>query len=191
MLSCRMVLFEPEVRECYRCLRTKPLDAFIQRLDDRHYRMCRSCVSEILLARPVRKERLAHSTSARTCYLCRRTLPTGEFTRRSNGTFFSACKACNRHVFAQRRRARLKAVGGSYSLAEWTALVAKYDRCPMCLRAWGEIRRTSSSADVITADHIVPISRGGTNTIENIQPLCFSCNSKKGAKYSGSSVPMR
>lgn len=169
-------------RECYRCHRRKPDGAFIQRIDDRHYRMCRACVSEIMLARPERKERLAHTATERTCYLCRRILPVSEFTRRSNGTFFSACKGCNRHVFAQRRRARLKAVGGSYSVAEWITLAAQYDRCPMCLRMWGDIKREGSTADVITADHIIPISRGGANSIENIQPLCFSCNSKKGAK---------
>jgi hypothetical protein len=46
-------------------------------------------------------------TSARACYLCRRFLANSQFTRRSNGTYFSGCKDCNRHVFGQRRRARL------------------------------------------------------------------------------------
>ena len=33
-----------------------------------------------------------------------------------------------------------------------------------------------------TVDHIVPLSRGGTNDIGNLQPMCWNCNRKKGAK---------
>ena len=167
-------------RTCYRCGIERPADAFIQRIDDRRYRMCRSCVSEILARRGGRRPRLTHTATERTCYLCDRVLPVASFTRRSNGTYFSACKDCNRHVFGQRRRARLAAVGGSYSVAEWEDLLAQYDHCPGCLRAWGDIPPPPRGGAVITVDHVLAIARGGSNGIENVQPLCYSCNSRKG-----------
>jgi hypothetical protein len=120
-------------RTCYRCKQPKSAGDFITRVDDRHYRMCRACVSEVLQARPGQKKgRLPHTETHRTCYLCRRLLPNGAFTRRRGGSYFSACKECNRHVFAQRRRARLAEAGGSYTVAEWRELVARHDRCPDC-----------------------------------------------------------
>lgn len=71
------------------------------------------------------------------------------------------------------RRARLESVGGSFSDSEWKSLLELYgNRCLCCGRI-----------DVpLCADHVVPIAKGGTNTIDNIQPLCRSCNSRKHTK---------
>ena len=36
--------------------------------------------------------------------------------------------------------------------------------------------------DDLHVDHIVPLSRGGTNELDNLQMLCSSCNLSKGTK---------
>ena len=169
-----------EIQRCYLCRDEKPLPHFIQRRDSTYFNMCRSCFSGILLRKSKGKKRLRHTATKRTCYLCRRFLPVEQFTRRSTGTYFSACKDCNNNVFAHRRRARLAEAEGSFSTKEWKALLAQYDSCPGCNRPWGEIPVPKRRKSVVTRDHIIPITKGGTNRIENIQPLCYSCNSRKG-----------
>lgn len=69
-----------------------------------------------------------------------------------------------------RRRVLKKNAVGEFSNSEWLELCQKYDN--RCLRC-GE-------QSVLTVDHVVPLSKGGTNYIDNIQPLCLSCNSSKG-----------
>jgi hypothetical protein len=35
----------------------------------------------------------------------------------------------------------------------------------------------------LRADHLIPESKGGPTTLENLQTLCNRCNSKKGARH--------
>lgn len=68
-----------------------------------------------------------------------------------------------------RRRARINNSKGEFSHDEWIRLCNKYNnRCVKC----GKKRK-------LTADHVVPISKGGDSYITNIQPLCKPCNSSK------------
>lgn len=72
-------------------------------------------------------------------------------------------------AIANKRKTAKTNAGGSFSVAEWKALCKKYNnRCLCC----GKRRK-------LTADHVIPVSKGGTSNIENIQPLCGPCNSSK------------
>lgn len=166
---------------CYRCGLARPESEFIKRRDGRRYGMCTNCLSEILARqRPTERRRLPHTETHRTCYLCDRLLENVSFTRRSNGTYFSACKECNLNVFAHRRRARMALADGSFTTAEWRALVARFSHCPECGRAWNDIPVPNGRKTAVTRDHVIPISKKGSNDISNLRPLCYSCNSRKG-----------
>lgn len=70
------------------------------------------------------------------------------------------------------RNARIVNNGGFHSKGEWETLKSQYNwTCPSCLRAEPEVN--------LTKDHIIPLLKGGSDNIENIQPLCRSCNCKK------------
>jgi len=70
-----------------------------------------------------------------------------------------------------RRYAKEKGALGNHTLQEWENLKKLHNfKCVKC----GEIKK-------LTKDHIIPLSKGGSDFIENIQPLCKNCNSKKWA----------
>jgi 5-methylcytosine-specific restriction endonuclease McrA len=68
-----------------------------------------------------------------------------------------------------------KRAKGSFTKEEWVNLKRKYgNKCWKC--------GTLETEKILTVDHIMPLSKGGTNFIINIQPLCLRCNMKKHAK---------
>lgn len=61
---------------------------------------------------------------------------------------------------------------GKVTKEEWEKIKEVYGyKCLCCGKQEPDIK--------LTLDHVIPISKGGLNIKENIQPLCGSCNSSK------------
>lgn len=72
-------------------------------------------------------------------------------------------------TYCHNRRARKRNATGSHTRDEWLAKVERAGgRCVYC-----------GNKGRMTRDHNVPLSRGGSNLISNIEPACRRCNSRK------------
>ena len=71
------------------------------------------------------------------------------------------------------RRARIAEArkNGVHTTEQWEALKAEFDyKCVEC----------GIYGMHLDKDHIIPIYQGGSDGIDNIQPLCARCNARKG-----------
>ena len=76
-----------------------------------------------------------------------------------------------RRARASRRRARrVAAADNDLTLDEWASLVEAWGACAYCGAADGSL---------LQKDCVLPISRGGRYTFENVVPACRSCNASK------------
>lgn len=83
-------------------------------------------------------------------------------------------KRARRYTRLRKERLLAARQNGTHKEEEWIAIVKEFDnRCVRC----------GASHCGITKDHIVPISLGGHDGIDNLQPLCAHCNTGKHEHY--------
>jgi hypothetical protein len=70
-------------------------------------------------------------------------------------------------------RTRVRPAGRAMLSVDLRAYVFARDgmRCMRC-----------GSTESLTVDHVIPVIHGGSDEVGNLQTLCRSCNSKKGAR---------
>jgi len=119
------------------------------------------------------------------CTRCERMLPVGRFQRRASATagavnpaaYRSQCRECRKPVKAAQAARRRGRLIGSYKAVDVVTLYRMQGgRCASarCGRDLGVVG--------YHVDHVVPVSKGGTNRFGNLQLLCPRCNLTKGAK---------
>ncbi len=77
-----------------------------------------------------------------------------------------------RRASGRKRRALLLGTVATLTTDEWLDRVDEFGH--HCAYCYGIER--------ITQDHLIPLSRGGSHTADNVVPACYSCNSSKGAR---------
>ncbi|BDO42260.1 HNH endonuclease [Cellulomonas sp. NTE-D12] len=70
---------------------------------------------------------------------------------------------------ARRRKRRMDSVEHDLTDAQWTAIQAAWGGCAYCGAVDSPLQR----------DCVLPLSRGGRYTLDNIAPACRSCNASK------------
>jgi 5-methylcytosine-specific restriction endonuclease McrA len=72
-------------------------------------------------------------------------------------------------TYARRRKRRMARVTHDLSDEQWAALKAAWNGCAYC----------GATDKALQRDCVLPISRGGRYTLDNVAPACGSCNASK------------
>lgn len=88
-----------------------------------------------------------------------------------------AVKRTRKARYARRRAARVAARDNDLTAEQWQALVAEWGlACAYC----------GATGRALQRDCVLPISRGGRYSLDNVVPACASCNTSKcNAEVSG------
>ena len=171
----------PSSKQCSKCGEVKTLEVFSRDRRTRDGRMswCKACHAEYLRTPGYRelKRRYDQSVAGRGSQRQYRHSEIGrkthrEAVRRHNQTVVGRVAKVRR---SHARRARKAQVGGILTLTVLNLVSLQGGVCAYCERPFSDVRPP-------TIDHVIPLSRGGTNDDSNVVAACRSCNSSKGSR---------
>ena len=152
---------------CTKCNQQKELSEFYFRSDTQtHRNECKDCTKAAkairesapgvkeLRARKERERRILHKERI------------NETLRNQRSTYLKVnvlLQSKNAHA---KRRSKLKDGITTKELISWQS-----EQVPICVYC--------GSTEPLTIDHVTPLSKGGTHTIDNLALACKSCNSSK------------
>lgn len=93
-----------------------------------------------------------------------------QLPRAKRGCYAAAMAGQTRKArWARRRKRRVDAADNDLSAADWESLVAAWGGCAYCRSTEGPFQK----------DCVLPISRGGRYSLDNVVPACRACNTSK------------
>jgi hypothetical protein len=186
-------------RRCIKCKKIYSLNDFY--IDVNNYRepRCKYCIREQQspgAAERKKQRKKLRKQGLKECSRCKQIKPHTEFyiDGERPGHFLPKCKPCFYEMsqdwesrnptkvatYWRKRRAKKHGAEGKHTVQDISKLYKRQDGC--CIYHGLNPRCHGELADSYHADHIIPLTRGGSNWPDNIQLLCPHCNISKGNK---------
>ena len=168
------------MKKCNRCKKTYPILGYYKNphgMKDGHLNQCKVCVNKAIKKHKIenicayRKMRklIYHRDRKKNIELA---VKWARENRERRVVIKNRWRAKNKELtnhLSRNYNYRMKGAQGSHTLEEYRLKLKKYKG----LCAYCGFRKATSK------DHIIPLSRNGSNYIGNIAPSCVSCNSSK------------
>jgi hypothetical protein len=175
---------EPESQTCIVCGQIKPIADFAPTRGGRHLRRCHTC-----------EYPLPPALHERVCVRCGEMKPAAAFHKAKGRWPRSWCKECSAQAksdWAITNAERIKqykrehphygAVAGAVRRARLAeATIERIDRALVIARDNDTcyICGAKPLGFNLTLDHVIPLSKGGTHSADNLRVACRACNARK------------
>jgi 5-methylcytosine-specific restriction endonuclease McrA len=183
-----------KTKHCTKCGETKPVEAFSKHKckKDGLQSKCKACAAvqgaTYFAGNRVAKlaKQAAHYAANREDMLAKQAAYRAENRQKCNAAVAKWARANPdaRRIHKQNRRAQEAQSGGKLSRGITAKLFKlQQGKCACCGETLETLKNGSVDGKKVHLDHIMPISKGGTNTDKNMQLLTSTCNLEKNAKH--------